>query len=314
MIEPATPQTIARAATLLRQGKLVAFPTETVYGLGADAASDEAVARVFAAKARPVFNPLIVHVLDLAAARHIAIVGAVAEMLIAKLWPGPLTLVLPRRADSPVSLLAGAGLASLAIRAPTHPVARSLLRAFAGPLVAPSANRSGGVSPTDAAHVADDLGAEIPLILDGGAAALGIESTILDLTVEDPAILRPGAVTRDVLEELLGPLAAPSAGIIKSPGQLESHYAPRLPLRMNATSVEAHEALLAFGPHSLAGAVRTLNLSTGGDLVEAAAHLFAHLRVLDHRPARAIAVMPIPEHGLGEAINDRLRRAAAARG
>jgi L-threonylcarbamoyladenylate synthase len=312
MIEPATPQTIARAAELLRQGKLVAFPTETVYGLGADAASDEAVARVFAAKARPVFNPLIVHVLDLAAARHIAIVGALAETLIAKFWPGPLTLVLPRRADSPVSLLASAGLASLAIRAPTHPVARSLLKAFAGPLVAPSANRSGGVSPTEAAHVAEDFGAEVPLILDGGAAPLGIESTVLDLTVEDPAILRPGAVTRGALEELLGPLAAP-AQTIKSPGQLASHYAPRLPLRMNATSVEAHEALLAFGPHAPAGAVRTLNLSAGGDLVEAAAHLFAHLRGLDHRPARAIAVMPIPEHGLGEAINDRLRRAAAPR-
>lgn len=365
MIEPANAQSIAHAAALLRRGELVAFPTETVYGLGADATSDEAVARVFAAKARPSFNPLIVHVFDLAGAHEIAAVGAVAETIIAHFWPGPLTLVLPRREPQvqlpmphlqltalqhrkPVSLLATAGLDTIAVRSPVHRVARSLLAEFGGPLVAPSANRSGHVSATDAAHVAADFGEQL-FILDGGPSTLGIESTVLDLTGEDPVILRPGALTREALERLLGPLEVAAAGAIKSPGMLASHYAPNLPLRLNATSVREGEALLAFGPSPPRGAARMLNLSPTGDLVEAAAHLFAYLRALDHRPAlphlphlpklphvplphlplphlhlphipgldhpapTAIAVMPIPEHGLGEAINDRLRRAAAPR-
>lgn len=361
MIEPATPQSIARAALLLRQGELVAFPTETVYGLGADATSDKAVARVFAAKSRPSINPLIVHVFDLAAAQEIAVVGAVAETVISHFWPGPLTLVLPRRAAhpqmplphlphlpglahrKPVSLLATAGLDTIAVRSPVHRVARSLLAEFGGPIVAPSANRSGHVSATDAAHVAADFG-EALFVLDGGPATLGIESTVLDLTGEDPVILRPGAMTRETLERLLGPLEVAAEGAVKAPGMLASHYAPHLPLRLNATSVKPGEALLAFGPDPPKGALRTLNLSERGDLVEAAAHLFAYLRALDHRPAlphlphlpklphlplphlhlphipgldhpapTAIAVMPIPEHGLGEAINDRLKRAAAPR-
>jgi len=313
LIEPATPDAIARAARLLREGGLVAFPTETVYGLGADAAADAAVARLFAAKGRPHFNPLIAHVSDLHAAHRIAIVGALAETLAKRFWPGPLTLVLPRRADSPVSLLATAGLDSIAVRVPAHPVARALLAAFGGPIVAPSANRSGQVSPTTAAHVAEDFGTDIPLILDGGPTPHGLESTVVDLTGEDPAILRPGAIPREALEEWLGDLGAPRGGPIRSPGQLASHYAPRRPLRLEATDVHTHEALLAFGPGTPAGALRTLNLSPSGDLVEAASHLFAHLRALDHAPVRAIAVMPIPERGLGEAINDRLRRAAAPR-
>lgn len=312
MIELASPNTIARAAQTLREGGLVAFPTETVYGLGADATSDVAVARLYAAKGRPQFNPLIAHVSNYRAAQQIALVNATAEKLIAEFWPGPLTFVLPRHPHSPVSLLACAGLDTIAVRAPAHPVARALLSAFGGPIVAPSANRSGRLSPTTAAHVAADFGAGL-LILDGGAAPLGLESTVVDLTGERAAILRPGAVARETLEAILGPLSAASDSAVKSPGQLASHYAPHLPLRLDAQDARADEALLAFGPGAPTGALRTLNLSPRGDLIEAAANLFAYLRTLDIAPARTIAVMSIPEHGLGEAINDRLRRAAAPR-
>ena len=307
---------IAAAADILRAGGLVAFPTETVYGLGADAGNDEAVAGIFAAKDRPSFNPLIVHVGDAAAAAAWVSFTAEAETLAAAFWPGPLTLVLPRREDCGISLLCSAGLDSLGVRAPAHPVAQRLLAACDRPLAAPSANRSGRISPTTAAHVAASLGARVPLILDGGPCAVGLESTVLDLTGPRPALLRPGAVTEAEIEAVIGPLgrAEASAGEApRAPGQLESHYAPALPLRLEATAVDPREALLAFGPEPPAGAAAAVNLSPGGDLHEAAARLFAALHELDRPELKAIAVMPIPETGLGRAINDRLRRAAAPR-
>jgi L-threonylcarbamoyladenylate synthase len=321
-IRAATPQAIADAAQLLRQGRLVAFPTETVYGLGADACDDRAVAAIFAAKGRPSFNPLIVHVARPAEAEALAVFSDHARRLAEAFWPGPLTLVLPRRADCPVSLLASAGLDTLALRVPRHPVAQALLAACGRPLAAPSANRSGEVSPTTAAHVAESLGAAVALILDGGATPVGIESTVLDLSAEPPALLRPGAVTADQIEAVIGPIGRGTAAELGtaprlSPGMLTRHYAPRTPLRLNATAAGADEALLAFGPRVPPGAAATLNLSARGDLVEAAANLFAMLRQLDHGGAAGrfatIAVMPIPDEGLGIAINDRLRRAAAPR-
>ncbi len=304
----------AAAAELLRAGGLVAFPTETVYGLGADATNDRAVAAIFEAKGRPRFNPLIVHVRDLVAAAREAVVDERATDLAAAFWPGPLTLVLPRRSDSRISLLCSAGLDSLALRVPSHPVGHALLEACGLPLAAPSANASGKVSPTTAAHVAESLGARVPLILDGGPCPIGLESTVLDLTGEAPVLLRPGGITTEELGDVVGPLgAADDEAVIKSPGQLESHYAPGLPLRLDAHSVTADEALLAFGPRPLEGAAATVNLSERGDLTEAAARLFAALRTLDRPGLAAIAVMPIPNQGLGVAINDRLRRAAAPR-
>jgi L-threonylcarbamoyladenylate synthase len=314
-VRPADGAALEAAAALLRAGRLVAFPTETVYGLGADATSDRAVARIFEAKGRPRFNPLIVHLADAAAAEALAVFDDRARDLAARFWPGPLTLVLPRAAACPVSLLCSSGLDSLALRVPGHPLAEALLRRSGRPLAAPSANRSGAISPTTAAHVARSLGDRVPLILDGGPCPLGLESSVLDLTGERPALLRPGAVTREALEARLGPLAGPEAGEApKSPGQLESHYAPALPLRLEARRAGPREALLAFGPDPPAGAAATLNLSASGDLVEAAANLFAHLHALDRPELEAIAVMPVPETGLGAAINDRLRRAAAPRG
>ncbi len=304
-IVPATPENIAEAARLIRAGRLVAFPTETVYGLGCDATIDRAVAKVFEAKGRPRFNPLIVHVLDREAAAQLAVLDPRAAALAERFWPGPLTLVLPRRHEGPVSLLASAGLDTLAIRAPAHEVARALIAASGRPIAAPSANRSGGVSPTAADHV----DAPCDMVLDGGNCAIGIESTVLDLTGARPAILRHGAVTDDAIREIAGPLVPPG-GAIRSPGQLSRHYATRLPLRLGATEARADEALLAFGPGAPAGAAETLNLSPGGNLTEAAANLFAMMRALDRPAFAAIAVMPIPETGLGRAINDRLRRAA----
>lgn len=306
---------ISRAAEALRQGKLVAFPTETVYGLGADATNDEAVAEVFAAKGRPHFNPLIVHLASADQVDRIAAFGPAAREVAATLWPGPLTLVLPRTDDCPVSLLASAGLDSLAIRVPAHPKARALLAAADRPVVAPSANPSGRVSPTTAQHVAEGLYGRVDLILAGGRCEIGIESTVLDLTGDRPALLRPGAVTREALEEIVGPIAIPGqdpGGDLarKSPGQLTRHYAPTLPLRLEADAPLAGEAYLAFGPTLGAGAA--LNLSETGNLNEAAANLFAMLRQLDAGTHDGIAVAPIPEHGLGVAINDRLRRAAAS--
>ncbi|MFZ2003983.1 MAG: L-threonylcarbamoyladenylate synthase [Stellaceae bacterium] len=311
----ATQEAIARAARLLRAGQLVAFPTETVYGLGGDATSDAAVAAIFAAKGRPRFNPLIVHVPHLTEAEGIAVFDQLAREAARHFWPGPLTLVLRRRDNCGISLLASAGLDTIAVRVPVHPVAQALLRETGRPLAAPSANRSGRVSPTVAAHVAAELGQEVALILDGGNCAVGLESTVLDLTRATPTLLRPGGVTVEALAEALGPIATgeSNSDAPRSPGQLASHYAPRLPLRMNATAPQPGEALLAFGPHPPPGFAETLNLSPAGDLAEAAANLFALLRRLDRAEFARIAVMPIPENDLGRAINDRLRRAAAPR-
>ena len=313
LISPVSPEAISRGAGLLKAGRLVAFPTETVYGVGGDATNERAVAEIFAAKGRPSFNPLIVHVRGLAEAEALAIFDDRARQVVAKFWPGPLTLVLPRRGDIGLSLLASAGLDTVAIRAPAHAVAQALLRETGGPIAAPSANRSGRVSPTEAAHVAEELGDRVDLILDGGRTPVGLESTVLDLSGVTPTLLRPGGVTSEQLTELLGPIAAPAGGQPKSPGMLASHYAPSLPLRLEATAARNDEALLAFGPDSPPGFAEVLWLSRSGDLAEAAANLFAMLRALDRPPFTGIAVMPIPEHGLGRAINDRLRRAAAPR-
>jgi L-threonylcarbamoyladenylate synthase len=308
----ATPEAIVRAAALLRAGRLVAFPTETVYGLGGDATSDRAVAAIFATKARPRFNPLIVHVPGLAEAEPLAIFDERARRLAARFWPGPLTLVLPRRADSGLSLLTSAGLDTVAVRVPAHDVAQALLRETGRPIAAPSANRSGRVSPTEAAHVAEELGDRVSLILDAGRTPVGLESTVLGLSGDIPALLRPGGITSERLTELLGSIAAPAAGRPKSPGMLASHYAPSLPLRLEAVSAQPGEALLAFGREAPPGFAEVLWLTRSGDLAEAAANLFAMLRRLDRPPFTGIAVMPIPEQGLGRAINDRLRRAAGA--
>jgi len=307
-----TPDGIAQAADLLRKGGLVAFPTETVYGLGGDARSDRAVARIFGAKGRPRFNPLIVHLPDAAAARGLAVFDARADALAARFWPGPLTLVLPLRAGSGLSGLVTAGLPTVALRVPAHPVARALLQVFGGPLAAPSANPSGRVSPTRAAHVIEGLGGRIDAVIDGGACAVGVESTIVGL---DGAarLLRPGGVPVEALETALGlPLLLPEAGKITAPGQLAAHYAPGALVRLEAVAARPNEVWIGFGPQS-AGAA--LSLSRAGDLVEAAARLFHTLREADRLagPGGAIAVAPIPETGLGRAINDRLRRAAAPR-
>jgi len=316
-IVTATKEAIRAAAALLREGGLVAFPTETVYGLGGDATNGRAVAAIFAAKRRPRFNPLIVHVADAAKAGEFAEITPLARRIANAFWPGPLTLVLTRHAGSPLSELSSAGLDSVAIRVPDHPIAQALLRATNCPLAAPSANCSGRLSPTRAEHVLSDLGDGIALILDGGPTAHGLESTVIDARGEEPVLLRPGAVTADTIEAVLGsPLRRAAAPTDKpsSPGQLASHYAPRAKLRLDATKVNAGEVLLAFGPNPPQGAVRAINLSPTGDLIEAAANLFAALRALDEEHIDSIAVMPIPAHGLGEAINDRLRRAAAPRG
>lgn len=309
---------IARAARLLRDGALVAFGTETVYGLGADATDERAVAEIFAAKGRPRFNPLICHYPDAEAAfAHVAPTPA-ALVLAQAFWPGPLTMVLQRRPDCPVALLTGAGLDTLAVRVPAHPVALALLGAVGRPVAAPSANRSGQVSPTTAAHVLAGLGGRIAAVLDSGPCTVGVESTVLDMTTTPPTLLRPGGVTVEQIAAAIGAVArgAPIGTKLRSPGLLASHYAPDLPVRLNATDVGADEALLAFGP-ALAGAGLLFNLSPGGNATEAASRLFGGLRRLDEEArARAlvrIAVMPIPDAGLGLAINDRLERAAAPR-
>lgn len=301
--------TIAKAAALLRDGGLVAFPTETVYGLGADATQGKAVARIFEAKGRPSFNPLIVHVGAAAWTETLVHPDARFEVLAQAFWPGPLTFVLHRRKDCPVSELASAGLSSLAVRMPAHPLAQKILAAVERPLAAPSANRSGSVSPTTAAHVAASLGDRVDLIVDGGPCTVGIESTVLDLTASTPTILRPGAITREQLEAFVGAVAVSTGQTSQptSPGQLEAHYAPTIPLRMNAVAAKPNEALLGFGSTLDA----TLNLSPSGDLREAAANLFAMMRLLDESGRHAgIAVAEIPDTGIGLAINDRLRRAA----
>ena len=301
---------IAEAAALLRSGALVAFGTETVYGLGADATDARAAAAIFAAKDRPRFNPLICHFPDADAAWRHVVPSALARALAARFWPGPLTLVLPRRPDSNVALLTGAGLDTLAVRVPAHPAALALLAAVGRPVAAPSANRSGRVSPTRAAHVMDELGGRIAAVLECGPCAVGVESTVLDLSGERPALLRPGGAAAEAIEAITGPLARAGAGGPRGPGMLASHYAPSVPVRLSADSVAADEALLAFGP-PLPGGRAVFQLSAAGDPAEAAARLFEGLRALDTSGARAIAVMPVPERGLGAAINDRLRRAAA---
>jgi L-threonylcarbamoyladenylate synthase len=310
-----TPEAIAEAGALLRAGELVAIPTETVYGLASDATDDRAVARIFAAKDRPSFNPLIVHVAEIAAARAIVRFDARAEDLAARFWPGPLTLVLPRAEGCAVSLLAGAGLDSLALRMPDHETARAVIAAAGQPLAAPSANPSGKVSPTTATHVAEALAGRVAMVLDGGPCRIGLESTVLDLTGPPAVLLRPGGLPKEEIEAVLGPLDDPDTQSVapRGPGQLASHYATALPLRLNAAEAFADEALIAFGPDVPGGAAETRNLSPKGDLEEAAANLFATMRALDRPEFHAIAVMAIPETGLGRAIYDRLRRAAAPR-
>jgi L-threonylcarbamoyladenylate synthase len=320
-IWPAGDAGVAEAARVLGAGGLVAFPTETVYGLGADATNPKAIALLYQAKGRPAFNPLISHVADLETAERIGRFDETALKLARAFWPGPLTLVLPKTQDCAVAELATAGLETIAIRIPSHPVARAILTAFGKPVVAPSANLSGHVSPTTSAHVKSDLDGRIDLIVDGGAVEVGVESTIVGC-FEVPMLLRPGGLPREDIERVLSralaqaPLDAEScSGQPLAPGMLASHYAPRTRVRLNAERIEPGEALLAFGA-PIAGAqdaAAVMNLSAQGDLNEAAANLFGYLRALDARAARTIAVMPIPPHGLGEAINDRLRRAAVGR-
>ncbi|WP_294925921.1 L-threonylcarbamoyladenylate synthase [uncultured Paracoccus sp.] len=306
---------IAAACALLAQGHPVAIPTETVYGLAADATDGRAVARIYAAKGRPAFNPLIAHVADIKAARRIARLGPQAEALAHAFWPGPLTMVLPLRADAGIASITTAGLPTIGLRVPAHPTARALLRAFGKPLAAPSANPSGRVSATAAGHVADPargLGGRIPAVLDAGPCAVGVESTIIGWTAQgDPVLLRPGGIPVEAIEALLDrPLlrAGANPDAPTSPGQLASHYAPDAPLRLNVTDPAPDEVHIGFGPDS-GGA---LNLSPAGDLTEAASHLF-DLLIRADMTGRPISVAPIPEQGLGAAINDRLRRAAAPR-
>jgi L-threonylcarbamoyladenylate synthase len=311
---------IDRAGTLLRAGKLVAFGTETVYGLGADATSARALASIFEAKGRPRFNPLICHFATAEAAFAHVQASRLAEALARRFWPGPLTLVLQRRAASRIDLLASAGLDTLAVRVPGHAGARALLHAAGIPVAAPSANLSGSVSPTSAQHVMDDLDGRIAAVLDFGPCDIGLESTVLNLTGAVPVVLRPGGIAPEAIAAVAGelgqaPAVAGNAGL-RSPGLLASHYAPRAALRLDAAAVGPGEALLAFGP-ALPGAGAVWNLSPAGDMLQAASRLFAGLRWLDGQVAErrlgGIAAMQVPEHGLGAAINDRLRRAAAPR-
>ncbi len=321
-ILPAGEAATREVARVLGSGGLVAFPTETVYGLGADATNATAVAGIYQAKGRPSFNPLISHVSDLDQARQIGVFDAQAAALATAFWPGPLTLVVPKTKDCPVAELATAGLETIAIRVPAHPIAREILKTFGRPVVAPSANISGHVSPTSAAHVESDLSGRIDLIVDGGPVNVGVESTIVGC-FDEPVLLRPGGLPREEIERVLGrPLvqlphdAASDSVQPLAPGMLASHYAPRARVRLNATTIEPGEALLAFGsspPPGASNAAAVMNLSARSNLAEAAANLFGYLRVLDARQAHTIAVMPIPNEGLGEAINDRLRRAAIGR-
>ena len=320
LILPAGDSAIDAAATALRRGGLVAFPTETVYGLGADACNADAVARLYQAKGRPSFNPLIVHVADLAGAERIGTFDPRAMRLALAFWPGPLTLVVPRTRTSPVADLVTAGLDTVAIRIPAHPLAQAILHRFAGAVAAPSANVSGHVSPTEACHVESDLAGRIDVIVDGGPVRVGVESTIIGC-FDEPVLLRPGGLARAPIEAILGEKLATPCDVggrdrPPAPGMLTSHYAPRAKVRLNATDVAPREALLAFGAVLIPGAATAtmvMNLSESGDVVEAAARLFSCLRRLDATEPAAIAVMAVPEEGLGEAINDRLRRAAAAR-
>lgn len=321
-IVPADIEHLTAAAKALQQGDLVSFPTETVYGLGGDATNDLAVAAIYEAKGRPSFNPLIVHVASLSAAAEYADLPPMAIALASRFWPGPLTLVVPRLKKCRLSLLVSAGMDSVALRVPAHPVARSLLTLCQRPLAGPSANPSGRISPTTAQHVEEGLGTKVAMILDGGPCSIGVESTVISLLAEMPALLRPGGITaEEIAAELqcevdIAPQIGDIAAGLQSPGRLLSHYAPERKVRLNAAAPEPGEALLAFGPNApenAPGAAVTLNLSKAGDLKEAAANLFAMLRALDRPDVSGIAVMPIPNEGLGIAINDRLNRAAAPR-
>ena len=300
---------MATAAQTIQAGGLVAFPTETVYGLGADATNDDAVACVFDAKERPYFNPLIIHFSDQVSLASTVVFNEQARKLAWAFWPGALTVVLPRISNCPVSLLASAGLETLAVRIPNHPLAHALITAAGTPIAAPSANRSGEISPSAAEHVLQSLGDKVDIILDGGPCKVGIESTVIDLSSSTPTLLRPGGIAREDLEKVIGPivLSDGSKNKIRSPGMLERHYAPSIPLRLNAQTASPGEAFLAFGSTVSAHHV---NLSRMGDLKEAAANLFAMLRMLDQSNFKGIAVMKIPATGLGVAINDRLKRAA----
>ena len=310
-VETITESSLEEAAALIRAGQLVAFPTETVYGLGADATNDRAVARIFKTKARPQFNPLIVHVRDLKQAECHTVFDEPATRLAAKFWPGALTFVLPRRTGSNLSKLVSAGLDTVAVRSPVHPAARRLLELAKCPVAAPSANRSGYLSPTAADHVAEDLGKEITLILDGGPCPIGVESTIIDLSRTPPSLLRPGGIPSEDIAAELGELDIGNPKSIRAPGMLTNHYAPVTPVRLNAQDCKDSEALLAFGPKPIPDARVSANLSPTGDLVEAASNLFAMLHMLDATDCTAIVAMSVPKRGLGLAINDRLRRAAA---
>lgn len=334
-VEQPNERAIAEAVQMLRAGRLVVFPTETVYGLGGDARNDQAVAAIFAAKDRPSFNPLIVHAVSPRYLQDDVVFTDVAWKLAAAFWPGPLTMVLPKKDGSDVSLLASAGLDSLAVRVPDHPVAATVLEAFGGLVVAPSANRSGRLSPTEALHVAAEpndggLSGIVEIILDGGPCRVGLESTVVDARDGKPTLLRAGGISREALEAEIGPIRVAAdhetraegdgaeaiseirSPAVRSPGQTINHYAPSTPVRCDATEVHRDEALLAFGSSPLSGAAVTRNLSPDGDVTEAAARLFSDLRLLDQAGCTMIAVMPIPDHGLGLAVNDRLRRAAVA--
>ncbi|MBI1272650.1 MAG: threonylcarbamoyl-AMP synthase [Alphaproteobacteria bacterium] len=316
-IFPASDGTIKQAAQLIARGKLVAFPTETVYGLGADATNDKAIAALFAAKNRPDFNPLIIHIAKREQLDELVEPNDAADQLIEHFWPGPLTLVLKRKQGCAVSLLASAGLDTLAVRMPDHPTALKLITLAGKPIAAPSANRSGTLSPTIPMHVAESLGNKVDMILAEGKCKVGVESTVLDLTGETPTILRHGGVTRERLARILDNIESSThddPARPKSPGQMASHYAPKLPLRMEVSEAGPDEAFLLFGPaFAFKGGALRLNLSEAGDLEEAAASLFAKLRELDQPRFKGIAVAPIHEQGIGAAINDRLRRAAAPR-
>lgn len=314
-----SPENLAKAADFVRSGALVAFPTETVYGLGADASNPSAVARVFAAKGRPSHNPLIVHIADSGDAAALAMLDDRARALMTMFWPGPLTLVLPRRPDAGIALSACAGLDSIALRCPNHAVARALIAAAGRPLVGPSANPSGYLSPTTPLHVAQNLGTHLAMILSAGPTEIGVESSVLDLTTATATLLRPGAISAADLQPILGELALSDGNPDRptAPGQLLRHYAPRLPLRLNARTLDADEAFLGFGPNPFApkGGIARRNLSERGDWAEAAHNLFAMLAELEQSGARAIAVAPLPDmrdYGIADAVRDRLYRAAAA--
>ena len=322
-----SPESIDRAATILREGGIVAFPTETVYGLGANALDGIAVAKIFAAKNRPAINPVIVHVAAIDDAARYVMVDDRARGIMDAFWPGPVTLILPKKMDGGISDLVSAGLTTIAIRMPDHKIALALIAAAGVPIAAPSANASGEPSATTPRHVEESLGGRVPFILAGGASRVGLESTVLDLSGDVPVIVRPGAISAEDLQEYLGDVAYDlgSHTVPRSPGQLLKHYAPSIPVRLNAVDVAPGEALLAFGGTKFMGVKgggfakdlgddKFRNLSEGGDLHEAAAHLFSMLRDLDNAANTGIAVMQIPDQGLGIAINDRLRRAAQGRG